>query len=1556
MHLSLRTLSRTFIAALALTLVAQANAQTPLTFTKGFNPGTIGPGGTTTLTFTLGNNLSSAVSGIAFTDNLPSGVVIGTPSNLSTTCKFTSDDGRGSPGSLTAPPGGTAITLTGGRLGANAGCTISVDVTSSVVGTHSNDAGTLTFTGCSTGCSGNATADLTVAAAPGFSKSFAPSSISLGSISTLTLTIDNTASQSVASQLNFTDNLPAGMVIATPANASTDCDFQFPASLTATSGTSTISLFQGSVGALSTCTVSADVTTGTTGTFVNTTGELTSFVVGVGTVSSGFATAVLNVPVEVLTKTFTDDPVAPGGTVTLEFTIINLDRSSSATNIAFTDNLDATLTGLAATGLPSSECGGTLSGTSSLSFTGGSLPPSASCTFSVTLQVPSGASTGTFTNTTSAITFDLGGEPITGNQATDNLVVETAPRLTKTFTDDPVSANDTVTLEFRIDNTSTTSTLTDIAFTDNLTATLPGLAPTETGLPPDDFCGTGSSMTVVGGSFGDLLLSMTGGNLAAAGSCTFSVTLDVPSAAPNGTFPNTTSTITGLIGGEISVEGAPATDNLVIAAAPILRKEFTDDPVAPGGTVTLEFTLIHDANAPGDATAIAFTDDLNAALPGLAATTTLADICGTGSQLSGTTTLSFTGGSLAPGASCTFSVTLQVPTSAPAGNHTNTTSNVTATVLGLTTTRGPASDDLQVQGLSLSKEFTDDPVLPGGTVTLAFTITNDDPAVSATSIAFTDDLNNVLSGLTPTGLPVSDICGIGSQLSEQSGILNFTGGSLAAQSSCTFSVVLNVPTGAAFGEYPNATSPLTAMSGNNEVRAAAASDILIIAASNNLLTLTKSFTDDPASPGGTVTLEFNVSFEGAAEATDIAFTDDLNSVLAGLVATGLPVSDICGTGSQLSGTDVLTLSAGRLDPGTSCTFSATLTVPTNAPAGTFTNTTSAITANVNASPIQGGAATDNLDIDRRGEQPLEVVSTNKDSFLRSGSKNRNEGANLLLHLGDSRRLVVGFDLSGINGSTVESASLILTINDDNDPGQWGSNGRTVDAHRLLEDWVEGNGKAMGLPNPEQTRGTGSGVTWKCGIDTAIENTATDCASPWNGGTFTATATDQFLMTNGLSGEVSWDVTADVQAGADSWLLKKTQGNGNARFYTKEHPDVAGNSDLAPRLVFTFNAADGDGDGTPDVSDNCPIDPNPGQEDLDGDGLGDVCDSDDDGDGISDLSDNCPVNFNPGQEDGDNDGVGDVCDGDVIVASDKDSFLRSGSQDRNEGANSLLHLGNSRRLVVGFDLSSVNVASVTTASLVLTINDDNDPGNWGTTGRTLDAHRLLEDWVEGNGKGMGLPGSEQTRGTGSGVTWKCGIDTAIENTATDCASPWNGGTFTATATDQFLMTNGLSGEVSWDVTADVQAGADSWLLKKTQGNGNARFYTKEHPDVAGNSDLAPRLELDFDTGPNPRLDAAGNVLDQHKLALEVPDEYALYPNYPNPFNPQTTIRFGMPETAPVTLVIYDVLGRRVRVLVDGTQKAGLHTVTFDAGDLTSGLYVYRLQTPRGSFTQTMLLLK
>lgn len=88
----------------------------------------------------------------------------------------------------------------------------------------------------------------------------------------------------------------------------------------------------------------------------------------------------------------------------------------------------------------------------------------------------------------------------------------------------------------------------------------------------------------------------------------------------------------------------------------------------------------------------------------------------------------------------------------------------------------------------------------------------------------------------------------------------------------------------------------------------------------------------------------------------------------------------------------------------------------------------------------------------------------------------------------------------------------------------------------------------------------------------------------------------------------------------------------------------------------------------------------------------------------------------------------------------------------------------------------------------------------------------------------------------------------------------------------------------------------------------------------------------------------------------PTEFALHQNYPNPFNSLTTIRFELPVDADANLTVYDLLGRRVATLVDSHLRTGIHTSTFDASHLGSGLYIYRLSAGKVVFTRKMMHVK
>jgi hypothetical protein len=91
-------------------------------------------------------------------------------------------------------------------------------------------------------------------------------------------------------------------------------------------------------------------------------------------------------------------------------------------------------------------------------------------------------------------------------------------------------------------------------------------------------------------------------------------------------------------------------------------------------------------------------------------------------------------------------------------------------------------------------------------------------------------------------------------------------------------------------------------------------------------------------------------------------------------------------------------------------------------------------------------------------------------------------------------------------------------------------------------------------------------------------------------------------------------------------------------------------------------------------------------------------------------------------------------------------------------------------------------------------------------------------------------------------------------------------------------------------------------------------------------------------------------------FDSPTSFALFDNYPNPFNPSTTIRYGLPRGSKVTLIVYNALGQEVATLVNEAQEAGYHEVRFDASGLASGAYFYRLQAAGLTLTKKLLLLR
>ena len=208
--------------------------------------------------------------------------------------------------------------------------------------------------------------------------------------------------------------------------------------------------------------------------------------------------------------------------------------------------------------------------------------------------------------------------------------------------------------------------------------------------------------------------------------------------------------------------------------------------------------------------------------------------------------------------------------------------------------------------------------------------------------------------------------------------------------------------------------------------------------------------------------------------------------------------------------------------------------------------------------------------------------------------------------------------------------------------------------------------------------------------------------------------------------------------------------------------------------------------------------------------------------------------------------------DLILNSSKDTILSFRSQHLNEGSNPLLTLdknqGKATRDAVAFDLANTNLSGLSRATLLLTIDSNQAVNGWGN-GRSISAQTITMPWQEGNGRNFGLKKKDQIAGDGAGATWFSPIDENISNDSSNSAVNWNGAATSVSppTSPAVQVVNFQSGEVAFDVTADVLNGAENgWLILKDQENVGSKvsFYSREGAAAAGNPDLAPRLILEF----------------------------------------------------------------------------------------------------------------
>jgi uncharacterized repeat protein (TIGR01451 family) len=293
----------------------------PPTLAKSFSPTTIAQGSSSTLTFTVANPNGSALTGVGFSDTLPTG--------LSVTDGTVSACG----GTVTTTAATRTIALTGGTLAASGTCSFSVAVTGSSAGVYTNISSPITSTQSGPNTTGGPNvgygqAGLTVIAPPVISKSFGANSILTNGTTTLSFSITNPNIATGLTGVNFSDILPSGLSVATPNGLSGSCG---GGTITAAAGASTVSLSGATLAAGASCTFSVNVTGTTTGLKPN---SVTVSSTNGGTGNTATASVLVRDPNAALAfrkqvaasptgPWFSYQPVAIGASVYYRFTVEN---------------------------------------------------------------------------------------------------------------------------------------------------------------------------------------------------------------------------------------------------------------------------------------------------------------------------------------------------------------------------------------------------------------------------------------------------------------------------------------------------------------------------------------------------------------------------------------------------------------------------------------------------------------------------------------------------------------------------------------------------------------------------------------------------------------------------------------------------------------------------------------------------------------------------------------------------------------------------------------------------------------------------------------------------------------------------------------------------------------------------------------------------------------------------------------------------------------------------------------------------------------------------------
>lgn len=956
-------------------------ASAPINFqsigmTKSFAVGNMVVGGTTTMSILMQNPTSSPYTSVAFTDTMPSGLTV--VSANSSQCNGTVEIGSG--GQSLSFSGGT---IPAGSISIPGSCTITATVTGSIAGSFTN---TIPANSLTTGTSGvtnvaDVSANITIyndgAGISSRSKSFTPSTIKVNGVSTLTIRVRAPADTQLTG-FSLDDSLPVGIQVAAVPTSSKGSNCQ-GGTFNPSSGDTLLRYSGGTIPAGQECVLVVNVTSSTKGVFTNVISSANISNDQGRNITSSFS-ANLTVSGLSVSKAFYPSMVDITGISTFTITLTNT-NNNYLENVSFTDALPTNIA-IAASPNVHSTCGSGVtanSGGTSVSLSGGLIPAQVGSvpgvcridvdvvglvTGKLTNTIASGAVSGTLHGTSPAMV-------ITNPSAAtaDIEVADISIGVVKEF-EVPGQVNMGSSSKMTVTLTNENAVqLVGIGFTDNLPthSTIPGarLLVADPANASTGDCGGAISIAPDRYSF-----AFSGGTLAPNTTCSLSI--DITSNVRDGLTNTIPVDAVRSTNGASNPLSAVATLNNIPGA--VVVKKFLTNPIGTGDQSIMRITIQNVASF--DLTEVGLLDVLPSGLtpvnnPLIPEEQT--QCSGTMAYDSDTRQLTLTGGALTHESSCTIQIAV---TAATAGAYQNcieagALSNAEEVI------NDRACDTLTVADTVnppvISKSFITIPVIVGATSPLQFTLTNPN-STPLTGIGFTDLLPVGLVVATPPN--VSQCNGtleatVDGDTSRDK--ITLTGGSIAANSSCTVTLGTKADVG---GVYPNVTGNVSSTEGGEGNTAS--DDLTVIAPP----LISKDFNLSTITRGqiSTLTVTLTNPAENTVALTGVSFTDSFPAGVKVIDPPNVAISPNCGspTFAPVANDTTLSFTNGTIQPASSglniCTVSVDVTAING---GVYNN----VTGKVNST--NGGQGTTATAILTANGVGLSLVKSTSTSYYTS---------------------------------------------------------------------------------------------------------------------------------------------------------------------------------------------------------------------------------------------------------------------------------------------------------------------------------------------------------------------------------------------------------------------------------------------------------------------------------------------------------------------------------------------------------------------------------------------